>query len=424
MMEFLFPMVLNFTQIGKGSPFKVHGMFGADFTTSSATQNMYQAAIGLEYLPKSWFETFAEISGETKAKKTLSPELDPLWTTLGFAFNIRQFQIKFGADYLVSSGEASQIQMIKGAYYKTGLYPRLGAFLNITLTGLLISQDEDHDGIDNYTDKCPYLPEDFDGFQDKDGCPDYDNDNDGVPDSLDKCPNDPEDFDGFQDKDGCPDYDNDKDGIPDSLDKCPNQPEDYDGFQDKDGCPDYDNDNDGIPDSLDKCPSQTEDYDGFQDKDGCPDYDNDNDGIPDSLDKCPNQPEDFEGFEDEDGCPDSRIRRLKAGESYIMQDVKFANDGTLLESSYRDLNDLWYYLKINKEVKVEIRSHSDALGSRRENRRKTEAQAQLIRNYLTGKGIDESRLIPKGLGEDFPLASNETSNGRLLNNRVEIVRIP
>jgi hypothetical protein len=99
-------------------------------------------------------------------------------------------------------------------------------------------RDRDHDGVPDVSDRCPDEPEDRDGFQDDDGCPDPDNDGDGIPDALDKCPNEPEDFDGFQDDDGCPDLDNDGDGIPDKLDKCPNTPEDIDGYQDDDGCPD------------------------------------------------------------------------------------------------------------------------------------------------------------------------------------------
>jgi hypothetical protein len=59
-----------------------------------------------------------------------------------------------------------------------------------------------------------------------------------VPDIYDACPNDPEDMDGFEDNDGCPDLDNDKDGIPDKQDKCPNQPETLNGYRDDDGCPD------------------------------------------------------------------------------------------------------------------------------------------------------------------------------------------
>jgi hypothetical protein len=65
-----------------------------------------------------------------------------------------------------------------------------------------------------------------------------DRDGDGLDDDVDKCPDDPEDFDGFEDQDGCPEPDNDHDGILDTMDKCPNQPETRNGFEDEDGCPD------------------------------------------------------------------------------------------------------------------------------------------------------------------------------------------
>jgi hypothetical protein len=66
---------------------------------------------------------------------------------------------------------------------------------------------------------------------------DHDADKDGVPDDKDQCRELPEDKDGFEDSDGCPDGDNDDDGIPDNEDKCPNKAEDEDGVQDEDGCP-------------------------------------------------------------------------------------------------------------------------------------------------------------------------------------------
>jgi outer membrane protein OmpA-like peptidoglycan-associated protein len=65
-----------------------------------------------------------------------------------------------------------------------------------------------------------------------------DTDGDGIPDAEDKCPTDPEDKDGFEDEDGCPDNDNDKDGIADKDDACPDQAEVVNGVEDKDGCPD------------------------------------------------------------------------------------------------------------------------------------------------------------------------------------------
>lgn len=98
--------------------------------------------------------------------------------------------------------------------------------------------DPDEDGVDNSKDKCPEIPEDLDGFEDEDGCPEFDNDKDGFFDSEDACPNDPEDYDGFRDDDGCNDYDNDKDNIPDSVDVCKNESEVFNGYKDDDGCPD------------------------------------------------------------------------------------------------------------------------------------------------------------------------------------------
>lgn len=48
--------------------------------------------------------------------------------------------------------------------------------------------DRDHDGIADNADRCPAEPEDCDGFEDGDGCPEDDNDGDGVPDHCDECP--------------------------------------------------------------------------------------------------------------------------------------------------------------------------------------------------------------------------------------------
>jgi outer membrane protein OmpA-like peptidoglycan-associated protein len=68
--------------------------------------------------------------------------------------------------------------------------------------------------------------------------PQPDRDGDGIPDAIDKCPDRPEDKDGFEDADGCPDIDDDRDGVLDIADKCPKEKETYNGFEDEDGCPD------------------------------------------------------------------------------------------------------------------------------------------------------------------------------------------
>jgi hypothetical protein len=61
--------------------------------------------------------------------------------------------------------------------------------------------DEDKDGVTGSADKCQLLKEDWDGFEDDDGCPDLDNDQDSFPDDEDKCPMEP--GDDFS-EDGCP----------------------------------------------------------------------------------------------------------------------------------------------------------------------------------------------------------------------------
>jgi len=186
------------------------------------------------------------------------------------------------------------------------VYPEWSMTVAVTRQFGLGGRDRDGDGIPDRRDGCPDQPEDLDGFQDEDGCPDLDNDRDGVPDEFDQAPLVPEDLDGFQDEDGIPDYDNDGDGIADKDDLCPDVPENFNGRYDKDGCPDSfeDADQDGVEDRDDRCPDQAEDRDGFEDDDGCPDLDNDLDGIPDTEDACPDEAENYNGVDDGDGCPD------------------------------------------------------------------------------------------------------------------------
>jgi len=85
------------------------------------------------------------------------------------------------------------------------------------------------------------IDNDLDGlidFADPDCTPDADND--GLSNIDDNCPVDAEDFDGFEDEDGCPDVDNDRDEFLDGLDQCPNEPEYEDGVDDDDGCSEVD----------------------------------------------------------------------------------------------------------------------------------------------------------------------------------------
>jgi len=308
-----------------------------------------------------------------------------------------------------------------GLDHGTGANPDLRAFISIVFEPNI--GDRDGDGIKDDVDKCPDDPEDFDGFEDADGCPDPDNDRDGIPDVDDKCPNVPEDKDGYQDADGCPEgnkNDRDGDGIPDDVDKCPDDPEDFDGFQDADGCPDPDNDQDGIPDVDDLCPNDPEDKDGFEDADGCPDPDNDKDRILDKDDKCPNEPETYNGFQDADGCPDRGRVVVTDTSIEILDMVYFEYDKAIIKKeSYPILDAVAATLNGNPAIQlVEVQGHTDERGDDAYNLDLSDRRAHSVRDYLISKGVDEKRLTAQGYGETQPLDRGHNEAAWAKNRRV------
>lgn len=244
-----------------------------------------------------------------------------------------------------------------------------------------------------------------------------DSDRDGIKNQDDLCPEEPEDFDGYRDDDGCPDLDNDGDGIADDVDGCPGQPEDRDGFQDSDGCPDADNDGDGIADTADACPDKAEDQDGFQDLDGCPDPDNDGDGVPDLTDQCPGTPAGV--TVNNKGCPE--VAEIK--EPLVLEGVTFLSGSAVLTpESLSVLRKVASSLRAYPEVKIEVQGHTDGVGSAESNRSLSLKRALAVRDYMIQQGIDPGRLTAVGHGEDFPIAPNDTPEGRTKNRRVEIQR--
>ncbi|MBM3679091.1 MAG: hypothetical protein FJW96_14640, partial [Actinobacteria bacterium] len=286
-------------------------------------------------------------------------------------------------------------------------------------------KDNDGDTIADTDDKCPMNAEDPDGFQDTDGCPDDDNDQDGVDDSHDQCGDKKETKNGFKDDDGCPDEpDQDSDGVADAKDQCPDKPEDTDGFQDTDGCPDPDNDGDGIPDEDDECVDEPETKNGITDTDGCPDKgpdDQDSDGIPDKADKCPTEPEDKNGIKDDDGCPDA-LATVTGTEIEIRGVINFANNDTKIvgAKSYEILDAVAAIMKEHTEIKlIEVQGHTDGRGNADKNMKLSDGRAAACRDYLVSKGVEATRFEAKGYGQTKPIADNKTQKGRDQNRRVE-----
>jgi outer membrane protein OmpA-like peptidoglycan-associated protein len=265
--------------------------------------------------------------------------------------------------------------------------------------------DTDGDGIPDPEDACPTQP----GPKENQGCPvAKDSDGDGIPDDIDRCPLDPEDFDGFQDDDGCPDPDNDGDGIVDKIDACPNTP----GPIENRGCPVLDRDGDGVPDAEDRCP----DVPGPRENGGCPDVDTDKDGIPDRLDKCPDVP----GLPP-DGCPRKyTLVEVKKDRIAIKQQVHFDTARwKVLPDSFALLDQVVQVLKDYPAMRLSVEGHTDTVGAELMNMKLSQARAEAVAAFLQGKGVAADRLEAVGYGPTKPVASNKTAAGRAQNRRTE-----
>ncbi len=297
-------------------------------------------------------------------------------------------------------------------------------------------EDRDNDGYDDKQDKCPDDPEDFDSFEDDDGCPDKDNDGDGVLDAAELT----------EDRDART-YEwsnNDKKTLPNgAVSDCRNEPEDVDGFEDEDGCPDPDNDNDKIIDERDKCKNDPEDFDGHRDEDGCPDRDNDGDGVLDAAElkiksdgtyewtnkdgkmteqgvwqDCRDAPENYNGKTDDDGCPEVFVIdgcQLKLDDKVYFKFNKWDID----PRSYELLDTVVETMNVIPSNKFFIDGHTDSKGSNKYNKKLSQKRVDSVKAYLVSKGIDSSRLTPRGFGEEKPIEDNKTSEGRAANRRVE-----
>ena len=110
------------------------------------------------------------------------------------------------------------------------------------------------------------------------------------------------------------------------------------------------------------------------------------------------------------------------GSKYVLRNLYYDFDkADLRKESHTELNNLLRLLQDSPNMKIEIGSHTDDMGSKEYNYNLSQRRAQSVANWLIEKGINTSRMIPKGYGEDEPLVSNDDEKeGRELNRRTEI----
>jgi len=140
--------------------------------------------------------------------------------------------------------------------------------------------------------------------------------------------------------------------------------------------------------------------------------DSDNDGIFDPQDNCPKTRAGAKV--DAKGC--------QIGEVIILKGVLFETaSARLKENSTEALDQAVTTMKRYPELKVIVAGHTDSQGSESYNRQLSQDRANTVLRYMISKGIIADRLQAKGYGSSSPVTENTTSEGRLINRRVELI---
>lgn len=225
--------------------------------------------------------------------------------------------------------------------------------------------------------------------------------------------------------------DSDGDGVLDSKDDCPSIPGTIGGCPDSDG--------DGLIDSRDDCPSEA----GLATDGGCPakvmddepeviieervvevevNSDSDGDGVVDSKDNCP----DVAGAITNFGCPAVAAAPVVTTEvverlNFIAKNVYFNTNSDVLKSESKvRLDEIALIMSQYPGTTFVVEGHTDNVGDAGYNKDLSQRRAQSVVDYLVGKNVSGSSLSAVGYGEDSPIASNDTAEGRQQNRRVVI----
>ena len=97
------------------------------------------------------------------------------------------------------------------------------------------------------------------------------------------------------------------------------------------------------------------------------------------------------------------------------------NSATIKEESFPTLDEIFNMLKDNEKMQLIINGHTDSQGSAEYNKTLSSNRAESVKTYLVSKGIATNRLDAFGMGEEMPIANNESQLGRAANRRVELI---
>ena len=119
---------------------------------------------------------------------------------------------------------------------------------------------------------------------------------------------------------------------------------------------------------------------------------------------------------------DLYLNPIEKGQTIRLNNIFFdSGKYDLLPESDAELNKLYTILQENKQLKIEIAGHTDAVGIDKDNLILSKNRANAVMQFLLNKGVNKNRLTANGYGETKFIATNDTPEGKQQNRRVEFL---
>jgi outer membrane protein OmpA-like peptidoglycan-associated protein len=117
-----------------------------------------------------------------------------------------------------------------------------------------------------------------------------------------------------------------------------------------------------------------------------------------------------------------QLRQTESGVVVTLGDVLFETGQTeLREEAMASLVEVVDLLQSEPNKNIRIEGHTDSTGDSETNLRISQQRADAVLDALVSLGVERDRFTAAGMGEDFPIASNDTEEGRARNRRVDVI---
>jgi outer membrane protein OmpA-like peptidoglycan-associated protein len=117
-----------------------------------------------------------------------------------------------------------------------------------------------------------------------------------------------------------------------------------------------------------------------------------------------------------------QLRQTESGVVVTLGDVLFSSgQAQLVEGGRSSLEEVVDLLQTEPDKKIRVEGHTDSLGDAEANLLLSQQRAEAVLEALVSLGVASDRISALGMGEDFPIASNEDEDGRARNRRVDVI---